>query len=1117
MKNLLSFVFALFFTCASAQMDTEHWFAPMAASTSANGFFQPENYLYLSTSETTPFPVEIYSGNVLYTTVQVSKGSPQVIDIPYNFMMTISSSEMFTAVPMGLHIKGTKKFFANYRFSVPNHAEIITSKGLAGVGKNFFAVMAPLTTSKDYLNATIGIIATEDDTSVTLSGYDPAVVFSDGVSSSTRTFTLKKGQSYIINAVSDRDPANRTGLIGAKIEATHPIAVTNGNFNAIYTNENLSNNDILMDQSVPVDRLGNQFILVKGNGPYNNNMESALVVASEDDTRVIINGADTGIVLNEGDYHVFGANNYVDQSRNHYNMSISTTKNVYVYQLLAGVGLGSVYATGGFNFIPALSCFLPNKIDEISSINEIGQDLYNAKLNIISEKGATVKVNGNVLSSLEGPFPVQGNSNWETYTVLNVSGNITVNSTKSVTAGIASGNGAVGYGGYFAGFSSVPVISKTGDCYAGVLLQVDDSYDQYQWYFNGNPIPNETHFSINPDLYGSGNYTANITKTNCETKLTAPYSFSACPPISTTTFTIGSCQTVTVTPTFTNSSQQINPLKTKIIVRPLYGTATIDATTGKITYTPNATLTTNVSDVFVYYIEGNAIPEDIEYFKVIVNVKTPQAADATLRVCPNSDGSGTYNLSSAAVSTDPTDTISYYSDQMLTSQISNFLSYKTTAASVYAKVTSTYECSKTAKISLEVNAPAQLNTSNYKANICDTYFKGKIPVKFSTVSPQIVSNYSNSYTIKYYLTEASQQVGAPDFLPDDWSYSQNTTVYVRAENNAGCPAVFGQINFTVGEKVPLKNKSVITSVCDDQLAGKVHVNLNNYLSEFSTDVSVVPTFYATQSDAESKSNPISPTQSITASKVYYIRFESSTACPNIGTLSLNLKTPKKSATLRNEKICPNSTVNLDAGAGFESYKWSTGETSAKINVPVGTYYVDLGFNGCVYRQTVEVTAAELPQVKRIEVTGNTATVTVAGGTPPYQYSFDNINYQSSNILTNIPRGKQTVYVKDAQNCKTITKEFLILNLINVITPNDDGKNDVLDYSDLSIKKEVQIEIFDRHGNLVFFANKAQYFWDGRMNGRPLATSSFWYILKWIEPDTDLPVLHKCWILVKNRD
>jgi hypothetical protein len=103
-----------------------------------------------------------------------------------------------------------------------------------------------------------------------------------------------------------------------------------------------------------------------------------------------------------------------------------------------------------------------------------------------------------------------------TYSILNVSGTIAVNSTKSVTAG----SGAVGYGRYFAGFSSTPVISKTGDCYTGILLQVDNTYDAYQCYLNGVLITGATSYSINPELYGAGTYTYLVTKNNCNSKLT---------------------------------------------------------------------------------------------------------------------------------------------------------------------------------------------------------------------------------------------------------------------------------------------------------------------------------------------------------------------------------------------------------------------------------------------------------------------------------------------------------------------------------------------------------------------------------------------------------------------
>ena len=45
----------------------------------------------------------------------------------------------------------------------------------------------------------------------------------------------------------------------------------------------------------------------------------------------------------------------------------------------------------GFNFIPALNCYLPNSIDEIGFVSEnhtslIFENYYNTKLNIITEK-----------------------------------------------------------------------------------------------------------------------------------------------------------------------------------------------------------------------------------------------------------------------------------------------------------------------------------------------------------------------------------------------------------------------------------------------------------------------------------------------------------------------------------------------------------------------------------------------------------------------------------------------------------------------------------------------------------------------------------------------------------
>lgn len=369
-RILLLLILSFFSTTIWAQRDTDHWFAPMAGSL-VNG--NPKQALFLSTDSTVPFPVTIYNNNIVIGTVTISKGSPQTFDVQLNMMLGQNASDAMSVKTRGLYLHGDLPFFATYRFSETNHGEILTSKGKAGIGTKFHAVYAPLMNNTNTLNFTCGILATEDNTQVKVSGYAMTTWFYNnfnGLTHPTITITLNKGQSYIFAGAATR-PGNKDGFIGAKIEATKPISVTNGNFRGQFgLTPPYNGEDIIMDQSVPVERLGNEFVLIKGMGNLLPEIEGAIIVATENNTEIRLNNNPAPVAtLNEGQYYRVSAMNYVVNGPAHLNMYIKSSKNVYVYQLLSGTQDND--ATEGFNYMPPLNCFLPKTIDEIGKIGEM--------------------------------------------------------------------------------------------------------------------------------------------------------------------------------------------------------------------------------------------------------------------------------------------------------------------------------------------------------------------------------------------------------------------------------------------------------------------------------------------------------------------------------------------------------------------------------------------------------------------------------------------------------------------------------------------------------------------------------------------------------------------------
>ncbi|WOC51629.1 T9SS C-terminal target domain-containing protein [Bergeyella porcorum] len=431
-----------------------------------------------------------------------------------------------------------------------------------------------------------------------------------------------------------------------------------------------------------------------------------------------------------------------------------------------------------------------------------------------------------------------------------------------------------------------------------------------------------------------------------------------------------------------------------------------------------------------------------------------------------------------------------------------------TESGVYSVVVHKESCSIQGQIKIEYET---LEITN-QLTLCDDNLDGIINLE-NEVSPMIFRD--DTYDdIRYYTNES----GSKNYITQlDVSSSRQHHIFVEVTKN-NCLFVDLPLTISLHSPISLNPISPI-NLCDNELKGYAEVNLSDYATQLNATAST--RFFSNEIDAQNNINPISSQQSIQSDKTFYIRFsnESETECPAIGKIDFKFKQPKKSEILKPEyTICKNENILLEVEKDFDSYRWSNGETSSSISVPVGDYYVDLEYNGCIYRQYIRVKPAVQPQISHIDVKGNTLTITASGGTPPYQYSWSGLNgnFVEYNTFSNIPLGIFTVYVADANGCTIVSKEFINLNLINTITPNGDGINEILDYSQLNIKKAVKIQVFDRYGKLVFTNREGQLTWDGKSNGRVVSTGTYWYLLSWIEPDTQEAKQYQSWIVVKNQ-
>lgn len=308
-KLLFIFSFSLSASVILAQSGTEFWFAPPDITDLHNAPGGEPLYLFLS-STGQPATVTIEQP----ANPSFNGGAPIVVTVAANkstrvnltpFKAALETRPTNAVLNTGLRISSTSTITCYYECANNNNTDIWALKGANGLGTEFYI---PLHKHAPFQNfvfsaphlafASFDICATENNTVVTI--YSPTQV--DGNPGLQQfSITLNRGQTYSCGWTGTNYTNPSTHPSGAIVLSSKPVTVSLKDD----SNRNPSGGcyDILGDQIVPADIVGEDYIAVKGS-LNNNGDESVVLMATQNNTQVFINGASTPVAtLFAGEYY----------------------------------------------------------------------------------------------------------------------------------------------------------------------------------------------------------------------------------------------------------------------------------------------------------------------------------------------------------------------------------------------------------------------------------------------------------------------------------------------------------------------------------------------------------------------------------------------------------------------------------------------------------------------------------------------------------------------------------------------------------------------------------------------------------------------------------------------
>lgn len=513
MKQLYLFLILFSFSTAKAQYATTHYIAP-----SPWQYWSNANEIVISTTAPGTVTVDLKKSNgTAITSLTLTSGNP----ISYRFVgdpATVARNATNTVTyDRGLIVEASEPVLVNMR-NIASDAPGTTANNIKGnaslvsFGNEGIGLAFRLGYYRSSYTGISGgaplysVMAIQDGTTVSLNG--------------TVMTVLNAGQSRLF-----------TATMGALLTADKPIVSNVGTYGDTPQACGGNGEDGTVDQIAPVNMLGLQYMLVRGNGTAGtgaNHPEQSTIIASQANTAVeITNYNAAGVQISTSTQVLANAGSFITihhgDTQNIYSSTfVDADKPVVVYSATA-VGCETDVST----VLPIGGCAGSTDIITRKFINYNSGDLPYFGYTILESATTPVFVNGYNMEFATGTPRVQiGNTGFYMLRFTNVNlGNptvININSSARLTTSIVQQGDGFSMSGFFSAFSSTPEppteITSTNTC--SVTLATTAGLAPYQWYLEGNLIAGADQYEYT--VTESGNYTVIGTRTCGLTAPSAP-------------------------------------------------------------------------------------------------------------------------------------------------------------------------------------------------------------------------------------------------------------------------------------------------------------------------------------------------------------------------------------------------------------------------------------------------------------------------------------------------------------------------------------------------------------------------------------------------------------------